>query len=625
MHLNGTLLNTPIARLRKGAWFSTLFTAPVFDDVEKSRAAWVLHAWLLCEIIISVVMLTVNLVFIRANPIGNGLTFGAAALLSLVMLYPLRKGYVRQVGWFVVAGTVLFTGLANVNAVRPFAIGTASGFFALMLAGVLLSRREFIWTATVLATMVTASGIVWLAGRNPPFPREFVLFDIATYIAYSVTAGVTIYLTMGQLRRALDDTQRTRAELARRNAILEREIVQRKSSESRQQQLTRGLQKIVHLSNRMMLAESVHDVYAAAVQSACVDLRFERSAICLPTPNGEPEWIVCRHCPAEQTLNPAHLRIDIAAYQREFESLRPGRAAHGLGWRARPVSAAARHLPGAPAWVADTPVFGTDGKLLAVFVTAGSDKAAPDPDQQDLLTLYCTMFGRIAERKQLECENARLHQEQLQTAALTERSRIARELHDSVSQSLFGIVLGVRTIKHNGLQNDAVSNDALDYVFKLSESALSDMRSLVYALRPESLRNEGFLVAFQRQIETLCMRTTLHVDIQLGTFEPMLDIDAKEAMYRIGLEAVQNAIKHANASRITVTLSESGGEIVLSIADNGTGFNPHKRFDGHFGLQTMHERAAMSGAALRIDSVPNLGTTVHVTMRSQETFTDYLV
>lgn len=216
---------------------------------------------------------------------------------------------------------------------------------------------------------------------------------------------------------------------------------------------------------------------------------------------------------------------------------------------------------------------------------------------------------------------AQNHQQAIEAAALTERSRLARELHDSVSQALFGIVLAARTLQQNvGGPNETQSLtnksgiNPLEYLLSLSEAALSEMRALIFELRPESLRQEGLLSAFRRQAEALAQRHRLSVDTQMTANEPTFDIDVKEAFYRVGLEAIQNIVKHARASHLILRVRQDEAQFVLEVSDNGCGFDVNTRMVGHFGLQTMQERATAAGGTLEILSESGLGTTVRMSV-----------
>ena len=185
------------------------------------------------------------------------------------------------------------------------------------------------------------------------------------------------------------------------------------------------------------------------------------------------------------------------------------------------------------------------------------------------------------------------------SAILAERSRLARELHDSVSQALFGIVLGANTMLTSADTNRPVTRDSMVYVLQLAQAALSEMRALIFELRPESLHAEGLLNVLRKQAEALAARHQLIVPTHFAEEEPMLSLEAKEALYRIGLEAVQNVIKHAGAQRVELRLEQEQGRVRLKIQDDGKSFNPDDSFLDHFGLKTMAERAQIFGCSVR--------------------------
>jgi PAS domain S-box-containing protein len=238
------------------------------------------------------------------------------------------------------------------------------------------------------------------------------------------------------------------------------------------------------------------------------------------------------------------------------------------------------------------------------------NSATPSYYDETRTALVMTFANQMA----ITMEAAHLHSQAVQAAALNERSRLARELHDSVSQALFGIVLGAKTLNQVTDPNNVRTRDASEFVLQLSEAALAEMRALIFELRPESLQTEGLVVAFQKQATMLCARHKIDVQLNADAPEPPLTIEAKEALYRIGLEAIQNTIKHAGATRIELSLRTENGYVWLEVKDNGQGFDPAAKFTGHFGLQSMRERAEQFEGLLKIESNPNNGTVVRVRM-----------
>jgi signal transduction histidine kinase len=207
--------------------------------------------------------------------------------------------------------------------------------------------------------------------------------------------------------------------------------------------------------------------------------------------------------------------------------------------------------------------------------------------------------------------NAQLRSEAAQAAALAERNRIARDLHDSVTQSLFGISLGVRTAQEEADKSPERTRRALDYTLELVTSALTEMRALIFTLRPETLQRDGLFVALQRHIDSLTPRTSIPIDLKVCAAEPDIGLDQKEALFRIGVEATQNALKHAQPKRVSLQFICDAETICLSIFDDGIGFDSAQTRTG-LGLTTMRERANELGGTLNIDSIPGAGTTVHV-------------
>jgi signal transduction histidine kinase len=210
-------------------------------------------------------------------------------------------------------------------------------------------------------------------------------------------------------------------------------------------------------------------------------------------------------------------------------------------------------------------------------------------------------------------ENAELLRQAQSVAATAERQRLARELHDSVSQALYGIALGARTARTQLDRNPAGAVEPIEYVLSLAEAGLAEMRALIFELRPESLANEGLVAALEKQVAATRARYGLQVGYEYGD-EPVLPIPAKEAFYRIAQEALHNVVKHARATAVRVTLESAPGRTLLTVSDDGVGFDPEGEFPGHLGLQSMRERAGTVGAVIDVSSSTGKGTTVRLSL-----------
>ncbi|MBN1311900.1 MAG: GAF domain-containing protein [Anaerolineae bacterium] len=246
------------------------------------------------------------------------------------------------------------------------------------------------------------------------------------------------------------------------------------------------------------------------------------------------------------------------------------------------------------------------GRVIGMLVLE-HQKRQPYIEQQAELAFA------FADQAAASIENARLYQQAQQLAALSERQKLARELHDSVSQALYGIVLGTRTATAKLNKKPEEVQEALDYVLSLSEGGLHEMRALIFELRPESLENEGLVAALTRQAEMLDMRHGIQVT---STFpeEPAISLEAKETLYRIARESIQNIIKHADAHKVALSLTADEEVVTLEIQDDGRGFDPSQPFPGHLGLQSMRERTEQLNGTLDVQSSEKQGTLIRATI-----------
>jgi|GEM_PF-943268 len=261
-----------------------------------------------------------------------------------------------------------------------------------------------------------------------------------------------------------------------------------------------------------------------------------------------------------------------------------------------PFLAEARSEMAVPMVVAD--------RLIGVL-----DIQSPEVDRfaEDDIRVMSTLADLIA----VAVENARLYEQAQEIAAFEERNRLARELHDSVSQALYGIALGTRTARILLDRDPTRLAEPLEYVMSLAQAGLTEMRALIFELRPESLENEGLVIALTKQAESVQARHGIAVTTDLGT-EPPFSIDIKEALYRIAREALHNIVKHANASHVILNMSQDAAMIHLDVRDDGKGFDPLGDYPGHLGLHSMRERVERLGGALTIDSAPGDGTRIAV-------------
>ena len=233
-------------------------------------------------------------------------------------------------------------------------------------------------------------------------------------------------------------------------------------------------------------------------------------------------------------------------------------------------------------------------------------------DRKDCYTKHhAELLMAVADQAAVAVENARLYEQARGLAALEERQKLARDLHDSVSQALFGIGLGARTARTLLDRDPAKVAEPLDYVVSLAEAGLTEMRALIFELRPESLELEGLVGSLEKQLAALRARHGLLIEADLCP-EPAAAFNVKETLYRIAQEALNNVVKHARASSVRVQMTDSERGIRLEIVDDGVGFDPTGNFPGHLGLRSMRERAARIGAVLDVESAPGRGARTSV-------------
>ncbi len=224
---------------------------------------------------------------------------------------------------------------------------------------------------------------------------------------------------------------------------------------------------------------------------------------------------------------------------------------------------------------------------------------------------HARLASGFAEQAAIAIEKSRLYEQAQALAALEERQRLARELHDSVSQALYGIGLGARTARTLLDRDPDQAKESIEFCLSLAEAGLAEMRALIFELRPESLEVEGLVAALTKQTAALAARYSIQVKTSFGE-EPQVSLPVKESIYRIAQEAFNNIVKHSHASRVEVRLSQEQDNVILAVSDNGTGFDITSDYPGHLGLNSMRERAEGVNGKLTVQSEKGKGTQVHL-------------
>jgi signal transduction histidine kinase len=220
------------------------------------------------------------------------------------------------------------------------------------------------------------------------------------------------------------------------------------------------------------------------------------------------------------------------------------------------------------------------------------------------------LVSLFADQAPIAIENARLSQQVEQIAILEERQRLARELHDSVTQSLYSVTLyteaALRHLKSGNTQDAAEYLNDLRYT---AREALHEMRLLIFELRPPILEHEGLVAALQARLDAVEKRSGLHTHLYAEVGQQFPPAVAEE-LYRVAQEALNNVIKHAQAQNITLHL-QSNETVVLEVRDDGIGFDPADDAEQRgMGWRGMEERMQRIGGHLSIESAAGAGTCV---------------
>lgn len=249
------------------------------------------------------------------------------------------------------------------------------------------------------------------------------------------------------------------------------------------------------------------------------------------------------------------------------------------------------------------------GKVLGVANLVSQKPGQVTEADRELYTVIGNQIG-------IAIENAQLYAQAQQLASLEERNRLARDLHDSVTQTVFSVSLAAEAARAMYIKRPDKVEAQLERVQNLARGALTEMRSLIFQLRPAALEEQGLAVAIQKHLDALQSREQIKIEFeQVGTGR--LSHEHEQTLYRIAQEATNNIVKHAHATAAHLKLTIGETLATLTIEDNGTGFdladaawrNQERK---SLGMTSMRERAELAGGQLTVESAPERGTIVTV-------------
>ncbi|HET8562628.1 MAG TPA: GAF domain-containing sensor histidine kinase, partial [Candidatus Binatia bacterium] len=257
--------------------------------------------------------------------------------------------------------------------------------------------------------------------------------------------------------------------------------------------------------------------------------------------------------------------------------------------------------------IINVPLF-AKGRLVGAF-NLGTRHARPvTPEEMSLL-------ASIGQQVAVAVENARLYDQAEQSAAIAERHRLSRELHDSVTQSIYSVTMYAEAaVRLLATGETATATEHLRELRDTAQEALREMRLLIFELRPPALAKIGRAAALQVRLDSVEVRGGMQTELQVEGEQDSKRLPrvAEEELYHIAQEALNNILKHANAQHVCVDLRFSETETILAIRDDGVGFTPTAKGHGGLGLASLKERAEKIGASLKIESKSGIGTEVSV-------------
>ncbi|MFF1284266.1 GAF domain-containing sensor histidine kinase [Streptomyces sp. NPDC058299] len=223
------------------------------------------------------------------------------------------------------------------------------------------------------------------------------------------------------------------------------------------------------------------------------------------------------------------------------------------------------------------------------------------------------LLGILAQHAAIALTNARLYERSRELTIAEERSRLAHELHDAVSQKLFSLRLTAQAAAALVDRDPARAKEELHQVAALAAEAADELRAAVVELRPAALDEDGLVATLRTQIQVLDRAHTARVTFTGNGFRA-LPAAQEEALLRVAQEALHNALRHSGAAHVDVSVRRRGCGAVLRVTDDGDGFDPTavRRAGRHLGLVSMRDRASGAGGTLTVESAPGKGTTIEM-------------
>jgi PAS domain S-box-containing protein len=256
------------------------------------------------------------------------------------------------------------------------------------------------------------------------------------------------------------------------------------------------------------------------------------------------------------------------------------------------------------------PIF-SKGALIGAFYLADKEDGSEFTETDQKLIEMLAYHAAIA------IENARIYEQTQRLVILEERERFARDLHDGIIQSTYGVGLSLESVKAAIAPTNQVAIEIIDQSLKGLAQVITDIRNYIFDLRPQALEDKGLRARLRGLINELKINALLSIETDI---DPDIDTYLTEAqashIFHITHEALANVVRHAKARKAHFSLTRKGEILILRVEDDGIGFEPPVNINhGHHGLANIQRRASLLGAALNIESTPYRGTRLTFTVR----------
>jgi signal transduction histidine kinase len=340
-----------------------------------------------------------------------------------------------------------------------------------------------------------------------------------------------------------------------------------------------------------------------------------RAAVNIPGSNTPEAWLVQLSEPRELVYQ----RANALAIRIWWISICLGTATAALG------ALGARHLTNRLKNLTLSAAAVGRNEMARIEVPSGRDEVAQlaaafskvlddlRQERTELLNLSSELERRVAVRTR---EVERLAEETRYAAIVRERLQIARDLHDTLAHSMMAMLSEVRLLRKLQVHDPDSLADELARAEEVAHAGLNEARSAIAQMRSNSVRDTGLGPALSKAVERFKDRTGLDVELAIDGDAARFGDERADVIFRMSEEALRNIERHARASRVRISLQVADrAHLSLSIADDGIGFDPAVSRAGHFGLIGLREQAHLIGAGVAIDSAPDAGTSVRVTLR----------